>query len=358
MRRCTLLPLWWPLTPLTFRRTALVPLLGLGLLTLEAQLAQAELKCPRVPKPMTSLEIGSRYEKGDASRSEIDEDGNAAVNKALRPLDLFVRAVAALTKGSSSKHADDEKHLCLYSALASWADAGALSDLSTVNAKLAISPRLAGIAIAYNEAKEKTAPPPEKRRTIEAWLGPLGHTLQSFFDNDAPEMASQNNLRAWAALAVTQIGLATNDDALISWGSKSTEMVVCSADDDGALPFEMKRGDKALHYQLHAVAPLVVNTVLLDNRTGDGFQACGAKLERIVDFTLSALENPQLAAAKAGTEQSFSTGSETLEPFQLAWLEPYLKRQKDEKALRFAEKYRPLSNSNLGGNLTDQYSSN
>jgi len=355
MRHSATAPVW-PLT--MFCRTSLVAWLALALLIIDAHFAQAELKCPRVPKPVISLEIGSRYEKGDASRSEIDEDSNSDVNRALRPLDLFVRTVAALTKGSAGKRSSDEKHMCLYDALASWADAGALSDLGTLNAKLAVSPRLAGLAIAYNEAKEQTSPPAEKQRAIEAWLGQLGRRLQSFFEKDAPDMASQNNLRAWAALAAAQIGLATNDDDLISWGSKSTEMVVCSADEDGALPFEMKRGDKALHYQLHAVAPLVVNTVLLGDHSGDGFNACGGKLQRIVDFTLSALEDPRLAAEKAGTEQSFSTGGETLEPFQLAWVEPYLKLQKDEKALRFAQKYRPLSNSNLGGNLTEQYSSN
>lgn len=340
------------------RQSILVSPLALGLIAVATHSAQAEQKCRRVPPPVKSLELGSRYEKGDQSRSELDAESNAAVNKALKPIDLFVRAVAALSHGSSAKPSDTEKRQCLYEALATWANSDALSDLGTMNAKLAISPRLAGIAIAYNEAKARTPPPRKQRLEIEAWLAPLGRSLQSFFDNDAPPMASQNNLRAWAGLAVAQIGLATNDDAQVAWGAKSTEMVVCSADEDGALPFEMKRGDKALHYQLHAVAPLVVNAVLLKGRAADSFAACDGKLAKIVDFTLSALEKPELAAAKAGAEQSFSTGHETLEPFQIAWLEPYLTYEKDEKALRFAEKYRPLSNSNLGGNLTEQYSSN
>ncbi|CDM62617.1 MULTISPECIES: alginate lyase family protein [Rhizobium] len=339
------------------RQGALVSPLALGLLAVCDHPAQAEQKCPRVPTPVTSLELGSRYEKGDASRSELDQESNAAVNKALRPIDLFVRSVAALSHGSSAtKPSDIEKRRCLYTALATWANAGALSDLGTMNAKLAISPRLAGIAIAYNEAKALTPPPSKQKVEIEAWLASLGRKLESFFDNDAPPMASQNNLRAWAGLAVAQIGLATNDDEQVAWGAKSTEMVVCSADEAGALPFEMKRGDKALHYQLHAVAPLVVNAVLLKGHSADSFAVCDGKLAKIVDFTLSAVEKPELAAAKAGTEQSFSMGSETLEPFQLAWLEPYLTYEKDERALRLAKKYRPLSNSNLGGNLTEQYS--
>ncbi|KQV70466.1 hypothetical protein ASC90_10235 [Rhizobium sp. Root1220] len=305
---------------------------------------------------MVSLALGSRYESNDKSRSDIDESANAVVNKALKPIDVYVRSLANLSDQSPKAGTRDETNRCLYRALSSWADAGALSDLGTLNAKLAISPRVAGMAISYRDAKAVTPPDDGQKRAIEAWLQSIGMELMTFFDDDAPKMASQNNLRAWAGLAVGQIGVATDNDRLSSWGAKTNEMVICSADDDGGLPLEMKRGDKALHYQLHAVGPLVVNAALLNAKFNDSFSVCQGKLDRIVDFTLSAIQEPELAAAKAGTDQTFSTGKEKLEAFQIAWLEPYLKFRKSEKATRLAEQYRPLSNSNLGGNLTIQYS--
>lgn len=318
--------------------------------------ALAAVKCPSVGKPVVSLELGSRYERNDKSRSDIDENADAAVDKALKPIDVYVRSLANLSDQSPKASTRDETNRCLYRALSSWADAGALSDLGTLNAKLAISPRVAGMAISYYDAKAVTPPDDEQKKAIETWLQSLGVELMTFFDEDAPKMASRNNLRAWAGLAVGQIGVATDNDQLSSWGAKTNEMVICSADDDGGLPLEMKRGDKALHYQLHAVGPLVVNAALLNAKFNDSFSVCQGKLDRIVDFTLSALQKPELAAAKAGTEQTFSTGKEKLEAFQIAWLEPYLKFRQSEKATRLAERYRPLSNSNLGGNLTSQYS--
>ncbi len=54
----------------------------------------------------------------------------------------------------------------------------------------------------------------------------------------------------------------------------------------------------------------------------------------------------------AGVEQSYQTGKQKLEPFALAWLEPYLRHQPDAAAEALAEKYRPLAHAKLGGNLT------
>jgi poly(beta-D-mannuronate) lyase len=317
--------------------------------------AASQPKCPQVSKPVVSLDLGSRYEKGDASRSEIDADSNAAVNKALKPIDGYVRSLANLVDKEPKKGAPDNRYVCLFRALDTWAKGKALSDLGTVNAKLAISPRLSGIAIAYREATEVAKPTESQKRSIESWLKSLGMQVMTFFDKDAPNMASQNNLRAWGGLAVGQIGVITQDETLTNWGAATNEMIICSAEDDGSLPFEMKRGDKALHYQLHAVGPLVVNAAVLNEKYTGSFDVCNGKLDRIVGFTLSALDDPKIVSAKAGVEQTFSTGKEKIEAFQLAWLEPYLRHRDNAAGLALAKKYRPLSNSTLGGNLTKQY---
>jgi len=333
----------------------LASLTAFSLFSVAFAYAEGQVKCPAITPPVIRLDIGSRYEDEDASRSVIDEDANDAVNNALKPLDAYVRSLASLIDEKPEQGHPDIRYRCLYRSLKTWADAGALSDLDTLNANLAISPRLSGISIVYYRATQTVMPAPEDQAAINHWLEERAIDVKSFFDTKAPQMASRNNLRAWAGLAVSQVGVLTGNQDLIRWGADSNQLVICSADSNGSLPFEMKRGDKALHYQLHAVAPLVVNAALLNSRFSDSFAVCDGKLDRIVDFTVTAINDPTVVGKQVGKKQTFTKGNEKLEAFQIAWLEPYLKYRKNPKALQLVKRYRPLTNSMLGGNLTDIY---
>jgi poly(beta-D-mannuronate) lyase len=317
--------------------------------------AEGPPKCPVTTPPVIGLDLGSRYEDDDASRSDIDEDANNAVNKALKPLDSYVRSLASLIDDEPKQGQPDIRYACLYRGLKSWADANALSDLGTLNAKLAVSPRLAGISITYYQATQIVRPQPEEQAAINHWLEQRAIDVKSFFSDDAPQMASHNNLRAWAGLAVGQIGVLTGNEELIRWGAESNQLVICSAESNGSLPLEMKRGDKALHYQLHAIAPLVVNAAVLNSRFKNSFAVCDGKLDRIVDFTVTAINDPTVVGRQVGKKQTFTKGKEKLEGFQIAWLEPYLRFRENPKAVQLVKKYRPLTNSMLGGNLTKIY---
>lgn len=317
--------------------------------------AEAPPKCPATTPPVVNLDLGSRYEDDDASRSDIDEDANSAVNKALKPLDSYVRGLASLIDEKPKQGQPDIRYVCLYRSLRNWADANALSDLGTLNAKLAISPRLAGISITYYQATQIVRPAAEDEAAINHWLEQRAIEIKNFFSDDAPQMASRNNLRAWAGLAVSQIGVLTGKEDLILWGADSNQLVICSAENNGSLPLEMKRGDKALHYQLHAVAPLVVNAALLNGRFSNSFGVCDGKLDRIVDFTVTAINDPTVVGRQVGKKQTFTKGKEKLEAFQIAWLEPYLKFRENPEGAQLVKKYRPLTNSMLGGNLTAIY---
>ena len=91
-------------------------------------------------------------------------------------------------------------------------------------------------------------------------------------------MATQNNLRAWAGLAVGTVGLATDDQGMVDWGRQSFRVVACAANADGSLPQEMKRADRALSYQIYATSPLVMSATLFASPTFDGFTECDGVL--------------------------------------------------------------------------------
>lgn len=317
----------------------------------EAQAGDEEAACVQAPEPVVSLSYGSRYTADSADRSDFDESSNAEVNAALKPIDDFIVDLAnganlAQRGGDGAAEAAD----CVLDAIQVWAEADALSDLGTMNAQISTPSRLGGIALAYLQAAPlASADDADRRAVIDGWMIARMQASMAYFDTEAPPGSSRNNLRAWAGLAGAAVGSATGDVAVLDWSAGSIELVACQADADGALPLEMGRGALALHYQLHAVAPLVVGAALLADEGRDLFAVCDGAIHRIVAFMPKAFEDPTLVEAKAGERQTYAMGDEKLKGFQLAWAEAYLARFPDPALSAFVEDYRPLANSKLGG---------
>ncbi|WP_195950067.1 alginate lyase family protein [Ciceribacter sp. T2.26MG-112.2] len=311
--------------------------------------------CKITMAPVVEIDLPSRYRDGDKSRSEIDEELDAAVDQALEPIDGFVRALAEAANRTGREKGAENAASCIFDGLADWAFANALLKPVSLNGRLALSSRIAGMAAAYNRARKVSAPDFRSERAILDWFARLADGQIAFFDNNAPPMAATNNHRAWAGLAATQVGIATGSTSLIDWGAETNRLMICSANDDGSLPQEMKRRDKALHYQLHAVAPIIMTASLLQPLKSDSFDLCNGKLDAIVSFTVTALDRPEVVAERSGATQTFATKKEKLRAFQIAWLEPYLANRSNKDAEALAAAYRPLSNSSLGGNLTAIY---
>jgi len=333
---------------------------SLCLLTALPASAQAEVEaseeedsvCVQAPEPVVSLSYGSRYTAESEDRSDLDEEANAEVEEALGPVDGFIADLAkAANRAQSGKDEAAEAANCLVDAIHAWADAGALSQLGTMNAQISVPSRLGGIAMAYLQAKPyATTLDPARREVVETWLQDRMLATMDFFDNEAPTNASRNNLRAWAGLAGAAVGRSTGNEEILDWAGETVELVACQADEDGALPLEMARGPRALHYQIHAVGPLVISAALLAEEGRDLFEACDGALHRIVDFVPRAFEDPDLVNGKAGEEQTYFAGDEELRGFELAWAEAYLSRFDDAELAAFIDSYRPLANSKFGGN--------
>lgn len=307
--------------------------------------------CFDVPEPVVSLSYGSRYTDESADRSDIDAESNAAVDAALGPIDRFISDLAA-TANDALRGGDGAgaAAACVTDALAAWAEAGALGELETMNAQLSSPSRVAGIAMAWLQVKmaRDTLDPDDVAR-IDGWLNRLARQSADWFDSEAPTMASQNNLRAWAALAAAAVGEATDDGYLKAWANLSIALVACQADEAGALPYEMSRGPRALHYQLHATAPLVVASALLQDDGYTPFEMCDRAVHRVVGFLPRAFEDPALVEDRAGEPQTFTQGDDELQAWELAWAEAYLSIFDAPDIEDFVADYRPFGHSKLGG---------
>ncbi len=314
--------------------------------------AQEIPECPAAVEPVVTLGFGSRYAEDSKNRSDFDEESDAAVTAALKPIDEFITDLARQTDVLNNPDTDDAAAVaaatCVIDRILPWAEAEALSDLTTQGARLSAPSRVGGIAFAYAAARARL-PDAAGYPVIDAWLLARARQTMTFFDTEAPPRASRNNLRAWAGLAVARIGLTLDDPVLIGWGAVSVTLVACTAAPDGSLPQEMWRGRLALHYQLHATAPLVVTAALLEDRRPGLFTICDNALPRVVAFTVAALADPAPVKAITGKAQSVGGAKRPPRDFELAWAPAYLRFNADPGIEALVEDVEKLGNSKLGG---------
>lgn len=278
------------------------------------------------------------------------------MNKALKPVDDFIGYLSKIANEATFSKTDKASRVsCVANSVAVWAKAGALTKLDSLNANLSVGGRFAGLAIALLQAEKAGPIDPTVKAEIDPWLLERGQAMRDYFDSRSKMNATKNNLRAWTGLAVGTIGLVVDDPTLLKWGQDSFQLVACQVSPDGSLPLEMGRADRALGYQIHAVSPLVLSAVLFASDTFDGFALCDGALAKIVAFTVAAAKDPTIVEKITGKPQVFLAGDEVKSPFTMAWAEPYLAHVADPDLDAFVAKLRPLSNSKLGGNLTEIY---
>lgn len=311
--------------------------------------AKAEANCDKPAKPVVSLKFGSRYKDGDPSRSDVDKVSNAQVNKALAPVEKFIRTLAKSANKAVAMGGDVDYADCVVISLAHWAKADALSEMKSFTANLSVGSRLAAFGMVYSQVRGYSQREDDKA-LIEAWLLRRAKEQMLFWEEDATYGSKRGNLRAWATLGVNLAAMLAEDEVALRWSAWSATFLQCQALADGSLPQEMKRGKYALHYQLHAIAPMVTTTLLLETQGHSINGVCDNALRRIVNFALSDLATGEKSQAYSGKVQSYFDGTEELRAFELAWIEAYLKLYDDPAVDKFAEGLRPFSHSKLGGN--------
>ena len=317
----------------------------------------AEETCFKTPTPVMSLGFGSRYEADSKTRSDIDEDSDAAVTKALKPIDQFIQNLAkVVSKAETEKDVATRRQYqrCVVDSIYAWAKADALNDMRTFNAKLSIPARIGGLAILFAESRDQVPGLHDRERIVEKWLQKRSQEIVYFFENEATKGAARNNLRAWASLAVGEVGVLNRDRGMIEWAILSNNTMIVNASSDGSLPLEMNRQRYALHYQLHAMAPLVTSVARICDA---GYGKGGADLEKLqtmARFSVAAVKDPKIVQKINGKSQTVKPGLKN-NLSAIAWLEPYVALSNDLEVKAEFEALRPMSNTKLGGNLTKLY---
>ena len=157
---------------------------------------------------------------------------------------------------------------------------------------------------------------------------------------------SQNNHLYWAGVELAAIGVAANNRKDFDWAMATYDNGVDQIQPDGALPLEMARGGRALHYHLYALAPLVLLAEFGEANHLDLYAHANGAIHRLVNFSVAGLQDPRLSSKQQACNRSCrrpSTGD------QIGWAPPYVQRFPNPALERMVKAAPSLSVYYLGG---------
>ena len=335
-------------------RTRLIVALLAGLGTLQPAQGNAteEVMVCLATAPVVELTFDSRYAADDPERAKIDPEQEAEVLEALAPLDGFIDHLSEhagrLYRGRPIERRKAAN--CIVERLGHWARKDALSILGTETVELTIGSRLASFALLFWQASPYVRDHEDYDVVVE-WLERRLNEQKAFWER-APEGARLGNLRAWAALGGAAASQVSQREDLAIWAEASITEVLCTAAQDGSLPQEMSRGKLALHYQLHAVAPLVTASALLERQGIEMQSRCEGALHRVVAFAMGDVRGDNQAERITGEVQTLDQDQDDFSDYQLAWIEPYLHLAENTDIFFFFYLGSTVIYTKLGGNQT------
>jgi len=288
--------------------------------------------CPDVSTLPHDVEAFDYY--SDAQHSIKDDARYAAYNavkeRYTRVTDAVERAADRFQQTGNTGAA-----ACAMRVLLQQAQADALTGaMSSNQANYVQNWTLGSLAIAY--LKVRPAGPqaleatPAQTATLLAWITKVGGQVEEYFSRRREKGASdgRNNHLYWAGFAAMAAGIAANDRSLYQWGASTYKDGVDEIAADGTLPLEMARGQRALHYHLFALAPLVTMAELGTVNGDDLYAYNHAKLHLLVSRSLAGLVDNHYFTAKAGALQD-TPEKGRIKSEDIIWVTPYQRRFPD-----------------------------
>lgn len=259
--------------------------------------------CPAPPTFVQTVVIDSYYI--DPQASVIDPTKYAAFQKASADSTHFSQA-ATMAADAYLNHGSRDAALCVVTLLDAAARAHAWSGkMPGFQGVYLQNWLLSAVAVAYLKVRPAALATPEQEAAIQAWFVALAGRVRDYFDAEVIRLGPdrENNHLYWAGLAVAAAGIAANHPSDFQWGVTAYRMGLDQILPDGSLPREMDRGQMALHYQLYALAPLVMIAELGEANGLDLYAEDDGAIHRLVAFDVAALEDPTLIEKRTGVAQ-------------------------------------------------------
>ncbi|GLO59223.1 alginate lyase [Pseudomonas putida] len=335
---------------------ALVPPLGYYEGIEKLKTSDGKFRCEPAPKPYTgALQFRSKYEGSDKARATLNVTSEKAFRDSTADITTLEKGVSKMV-GQYMRDGRPAQLDCTLAWLETWARADAL--LSTDYNHTGKSMRkwaLGSMSGSWLRLKFSNAQPlaahQAEAEQIERWFARLAEqTVRDWSDLPLEKI---NNHSYWAAWSVMATAVATDRRDLFDWAVKEYKVGANQIDDQGFLPNEIKRKQRALAYHNYALPPLAmiasfakVNGV--DLRSENNFA-----LQRLGEGVLAGARDPRHFAERAGAKQDMK---DLKVDSKYAWLEPWCALyQCVGDTLDRKHGMQPFDSFRLGGNLTRVY---
>ena len=209
---------------------------------------------------------------------------------------------------------------------------------------------IGAIAIAYLKIRGSGFITAEQAHEILPWIVSVVHQTMDYYYYARRQKGAgdaENNHLYWAGVEVSGAGIAANDRQLFHWGMDTYHVGVAQIEPDGSLPLEMRRGQRALHYHLYALAPLVYLVEFGEDNGLNLYAEHNYALKTLAALSLGGLEDASFFVKGAGIAQDTPKGPPTAE--EISWARLYVSRFPDPEISQLLAKASSLSYMYLGG---------
>ncbi len=303
--------------------------------------------CPAAAQLPRDFATNSYYT--DSRHSIVDPELKKKYEESVAPIESFSRSVvkAADTYRTTGNRAAAE---CAAELLDDAAKQQALGGRMEGHQAFYVQGwQLGSWAVAYLKIRNSGVVSIEQQREITTWLKRLAQDNEVYYEakrrQRGPNDANNNHLY-WAGFAICAAGVASNDRKLFDWGIEAYKEGARDIRPDGTLPMEMARGQRALHYHLYALAPLVMLAEFGEANGIDLYAERDYAIKRLADRCISGLGDPGFFQQKTGAPQE---GTSRLEAWEIGWGQPYTRRFPNSKISALMTEAPTLSYTTWGG---------
>jgi poly(beta-D-mannuronate) lyase len=208
---------------------------------------------------------------------------------------------------------------------------------------------IGAIAIAYLKVRDSGLILPDQQREILLWIGRVVQQSMQYFNTRRQKGTgdAENNHIYWAGVEVSAAGIALNNRKLFDWGANTYLDGVAQIQPDGTLPLEMRRGQRALHYHLYALAPLVYLAEFGEDNGLNLYAEHSYAIKKLAEVSTQGLVDNSFFVKATGTAQDTPKGPPTAE--EISWAKIYVSRFPDATISQLLAEAPSLSYMYLGG---------
>lgn len=208
---------------------------------------------------------------------------------------------------------------------------------------------IGAIAVAYLKIRDSGILTADEKTRILNWMEKVVRQSQDYYDAHRMKGTgdAQNNHLYWAGFEVAAAGIASNNRKLFDWGIETYHVGISEIQPDGSLPLEMRRGQRALHYHLYALSPLVFLAALGEANSLHLYAERDYAIKKLATLCTQGLDDNSFFVKATGIQQDTPDGPPAAE--QISWAKVYLARFPDPELSKLLAQAKSLSYMYLGG---------